>query len=171
MLAEKRPQCCVISGESGAGKTETCKLLTQHLLYVAASSLEGELSIKIEQVSVSLLSLCFCLCLSLFLSLSKQIIISWIQVSPVLEAFGNAKTVMNNNSSRFGKYLELLFSAEGAILGGSFKDYLLEKSRVIVQGPNERNFHIFYQMFAGLSDDQKQLLNLDNPVAHRYSII
>ena len=89
----------------------------------------------------------------------------------MLEAFGNAKTVMNNNSSRFGKYLELLFSAEGAILGCCFKDYLLEKSRVIVQGPNERNFHIFYQMFAGVSDDQKQLLNLDNPAMHRYSII
>ena len=76
--------------------------------------------------------------------------------------------MMNNNSSRFGKYLELLFSAEGAILGGCFKEYLLEKSRIIVQGPNERNFHIFYQMFAGLSDNQKQMLNLDNPAAHRY---
>ena len=91
-----------------------------------------------------------------------------MQVSPVLEAFGNAKTVMNNNSSRFGKYLELLFSDEGAILGGCFKEYLLEKSRVIVQGYNERNFHIFYQMFAGLSDDQKEMLKLDNPAAHRY---
>ena len=91
-----------------------------------------------------------------------------IQVSPILEAFGNAKTVMNNNSSRFGKYLELLFSPKGAILGGCFKEYLLEKSRIVIQGPNERNFHIFYQMFAGLSDDQKQILNLDNPAAHRY---
>ena len=85
-----------------------------------------------------------------------------------MEAFGNAKTVMNNNSSRFGKYLEVLFSNEGSILGGSFKEYLLEKSRVVVQGCNERNFHIFYQMFAGLSDDQKEVLKLGSPAAHRY---
>ena len=75
---------------------------------------------------------------------------------------------MNDNSSRFGKYLELLFSSQGAILGGCFKEYLLEKSRVIVQGSNERNFHIFYQMFAGLSDNQKEMLKLDNPATHRY---
>ena len=75
---------------------------------------------------------------------------------------------MNNNSSRFGKYLELLFSYEGAILGGCFKEYLLEKSRVVVQGCNERNFHIFYQMFAGLTDEQKEELNLGNPDSHRY---
>ena len=93
-----------------------------------------------------------------------------IQVSPVLEAFGNAKTVMNDNSSRFGKYLELLFSYDGTILGGYFKEYLLEKSRVIIQGCNERNFHIFYLMFAGLSDHQKEELHLHNPASHRYVV-
>ena len=75
---------------------------------------------------------------------------------------------MNNNSSRFGKYLELLFSRDGAILGGCFKEYLLEKCRVTVQGASERNFHIFYQMFAGLSDEQKEMLCLDKPTNHRY---
>lgn len=93
-----------------------------------------------------------------------------IQVSPVLEAFGNAKTVMNNNSSRFGKYLELQFSSEGEILGGYFKEYLLEKSRVVVQGINERNFHIFYLMFAGLSSKQQEELKLSNPASHRYEL-
>ena len=86
-----------------------------------------------------------------------------------MEAFGNAKTTMNNNSSRFGKYLELLFSRDGAILGGCFREYLLEKSRVAVQGSGERNFHIFYQMYAGLSDEDMAILDLSDPAAHRYS--
>ena len=77
---------------------------------------------------------------------------------------------MNDNSSRFGKYLELLFSYDGALLGGYFKEYLLEKSRVIIQGSDERNFHIFYLMFAGLSDEQKEELQLHNPVSHRYVV-
>lgn len=77
---------------------------------------------------------------------------------------------MNDNSSRFGKYLELLFSYDGTILGGYFKEYLLEKSRVVTQGCDERNFHIFYLMFAGLSDEQKEELQLHNPAAHRYVV-
>ena len=74
---------------------------------------------------------------------------------------------MNNNSSRFGKYLELIFSSKGTILGASYKDYLLEKPRVVVQASNERNFHIFYMMYAGLSDEEKKELNLLNPESHR----
>lgn len=130
----------------------------------------------------------------------------FLQVNPVLEAFGNARTVMNNNSSRFGKFLELVFNTDGLVMGGTyvpihymlhknnrfcccevtahtgvvdehifhscppkanFKEYLLEKSRVVFQGKGERNFHIFYQMFAGLSPEEKALLKLDTPNKHR----
>ena len=91
-----------------------------------------------------------------------------MQVNPILEAFGNAKTVMNNNSSRFGKFLELSFNEEGLVLGASFKEYLLEKSRIVTHGVGERNFHIFYQMFAGLSIEEKEMLKLDEPEMHRY---
>lgn len=89
------------------------------------------------------------------------------QVNPILETFGNAKTVMNDNSSRFGKYLELVFSAEGKLLGATFKEYLLEKLRVVVQASNERNFHVFYMMFSGLSTEEKNKLSLSDIASHR----
>jgi len=136
MLTERRPQCCIISGESGAGKTESCKFIVQHLLHVT-KSVENELNLKIEQVN------------------------------PVLEAFGNAQTVMNNNSSWFGKFLELVFNDDGLVLGANFREYLLEKSRVVFHGKGERNFHIFYLMFAGLSPDEKASLKLSEPKEHR----
>ncbi len=78
---------------------------------------------------------------------------------------------MNDNSSRFGKYLELVFSQEGELLGATFKDYLLEKLRVIVQAKNERNFHVFYMMYAGLSPEEKKKLGLLDPSSHRFVIV
>ncbi len=89
------------------------------------------------------------------------------QVNPILEAFGNAKTVMNDNSSRFGKYLELVFTPEGKLLGATYKEYLLEKLRVVVQTSKERNFHIFYLMFAGLGEEEKDKLKLADLKSHR----
>ena len=88
-------------------------------------------------------------------------------MNPILETFGNAQTVMNDNSSRFGKYLELMFSPSGALLGARFKEYLLEKLRVVTQASNERNFHVFYMMFAGLSDEERSSLCLLDPTTHR----
>jgi myosin heavy subunit len=130
-------QCCVVSGESGAGKTETTKLMVQHIVHLCKSR-QGRLHERI------------------------------VQVNPLLEAFGNAQTVMNNNSSRFGKYIELIFSHGGEILGAHISEYLLEKSRVVSHGTGERNFHIFYYMFAGLHPDQLRNNLLDRPEQHRF---
>ncbi|WAR28876.1 MYO16-like protein, partial [Mya arenaria] len=130
-------QCHVISGESGSGKTETCKYIVQHLLRVAGSE-ETHLNTKINQVN------------------------------PLLEAFGNAVTLMNNNSSRFGKYIELSFNTRGHVIGGKISEYLLEKSRVVHQGRGECNFHIFYWMMGGLSpeEDIQSMIQILSIVLH-----
>uniref|UniRef100_A0A8D1IWD1 Unconventional myosin-Ia n=2 Tax=Sus scrofa TaxID=9823 RepID=A0A8D1IWD1_PIG len=117
---QDRDQCILITGESGAGKTEASKLV---MSYVAAVCGKG------EQVN----------------SVKEQL----LQSNPVLEAFGNAKTIRNNNSSRFGKYMDIEFDFKGSPLGGVITNYLLEKSRVVKQLEGERNFHIFYQILAG----------------------
>ena len=136
MKTMKHPQCCVISGESGAGKTETSKFLVQHLL-ANTPCLEPSLNVKIQQAS------------------------------PLLEAFGNAVTVMNDNSSRFGKYFEIIFNGQGAVTGAFFQEYLLEKSRIVYQPKRERNFHIFYMMYAGLTAEEKVKFRLSKPTQHR----
>jgi myosin heavy subunit len=91
-----------------------------------------------------------------------------LQSNPILEAFGNAKTLRNNNSSRFGKYLKIFFSSEGKIIGGSMSHYLLEKSRVFSQLQGERTYHFFYQLVKGTSSTQKKELALEAPSAYRF---
>ncbi|KPP68097.1 hypothetical protein Z043_113251 [Scleropages formosus] len=88
--------------------------------------------------------------------------------NPLLEAFGNAKTVRNNNSSRFGKFVEIHFNEKNAVVGGFVSHYLLEKSRICTQSPEERNYHIFYRLCAGASEDISQKLHLSSPDAFRY---
>lgn len=127
-----RDQCILITGESGAGKTEASKLV---MSYVAAVCEKGE---QVNTVKEQLL-----------------------QSNPVLEAFGNAKTIRNNNSSRFGKYMDVEFDFKGSPLGGVITNYLLEKSRVVKQLEGERNFHIFYQLLAGADAQLLKTLKLD----------
>ncbi|XP_034289703.1 unconventional myosin-X-like isoform X4 [Pantherophis guttatus] len=138
-------QCILISGESGAGKTESTKLLLKFLSAMSQFSLGSSALEKTTHVEEAIL-----------------------ESSPVLEAFGNAKTVYNNNSSRFGKFIQLHFSQHGHIQGGRVTDYLLEKNRVVHQNPGERNYHIFYALLAGVSREQREGLHLLEPKNYRY---
>ncbi|CAB1328685.1 unnamed protein product, partial [Coregonus sp. 'balchen'] len=136
---QDKDQCILITGESGAGKTEASKLV---MSYVAAVCGKGQ---EVNKVKEQLL-----------------------QSNPVLEAFGNAKTVRNDNSSRFGKYMDIEFDFKGDPLGGVISNYLLEKSRVCKQPRGERNFHIFYQLLSGASDDTLTTVNgLDDAASFR----
>ena len=124
MNAYKENQCVIISGESGAGKTEAAKRIMQYI-----ASVSGGSNSSIQEI--------------------KEMVLA---TNPLLESFGNAKTLRNNNSSRFGKYLELQFNAHGEPVGANITNYLLEKSRVVGQITNERNFHIFYQFTKAASN-------------------
>uniref|UniRef100_A0A8C3FSZ0 Unconventional myosin-Ib n=1 Tax=Chrysemys picta bellii TaxID=8478 RepID=A0A8C3FSZ0_CHRPI len=138
---QDKDQCILITGESGAGKTEASKLV---MSYVAAVCGKGA---EVNQVKEQLL-----------------------QSNPVLEAFGNAKTVRNDNSSRFGKYMDIEFDFKGDPLGGVISNYLLEKSRVVKQPRGERNFHIFYQILSGASEDMLNKLKLERDFS-RYNYL
>ncbi|KAL7718232.1 Myosin-2 heavy chain [Entamoeba marina] len=137
-----RNQSILITGESGAGKTENTKRVIQFLAMTAGQSKKasGQLGELEEQL---------------------------IDLNPMLEAFGNAKTVKNNNSSRFGKFLEIQFSNGGKIVGCIMSSYLLEKSRIVYQAREDRNYHIFYQLLAGANAQQKAEMHLDKPETYR----
>eukprot|EP00040_Diaphanoeca_grandis_P039058 m.258055 g.258055 ORF g.258055 m.258055 type:complete len:1513 (+) comp36042_c0_seq1:104-4642(+) len=121
MRAGGESQSIIVSGESGAGKTETCKHIMRFLASICGAGGIGNM----DELETKILD-----------------------ASPVLEAFGNAKTLRNNNSSRFGKFTELLFDSNCAINGAKIQTYLLEKSRLVVQQEGSRSFHIFYQLLS-----------------------
>ncbi|XP_047347914.1 myosin heavy chain 95F isoform X1 [Vespa velutina] len=137
MKVLKQSQSIIVSGESGAGKTESTKYLLRYLC-----DLWGSTAGPIEQ--------------------------KILDANPVLEAFGNAKTKRNNNSSRFGKFMEVHFDAKCQVVGGYISHYLLEKSRVCLQSPDERNYHVFYMMCAGAPPELRSKLGITKPDDFHY---
>jgi len=137
MLIDKDNQSMLITGESGAGKTENTKKVIQYIAKVAG--VEGKPKDKAPVDDGKMKG-----------SLDEQV----VQANPLLEAFGNAKTTRNNNSSRFGKFIRCHFSQTGKLAGADIESYLLEKNRIVHQGSQERNYHIFYQiLYAGTDED------------------
>ncbi|XP_020398064.1 myosin-17 isoform X5 [Zea mays] len=139
MINEGKSNSVLVSGESGAGKTETTKLLMRYLAFLGGRSGTGERTVE-QQV---------------------------LESNPVLEAFGNAKTVRNNNSSRFGKFVEIQFDKSGKISGAAIRTYLLERSRVCQINSPERNYHCFYFLCAAPSEDLKKY-KLGDPSSFHY---
>jgi len=147
MLSESRDQSIIISGESGAGKTEA----TKRILTYFANLQQNELRQKNGHATMSI---------------EDQVLRS----NPILEAFGNAKTNRNDNSSRFGKYIDIQFDQTGKLTSAKISNYLLEKSRIVKQQPGERGYHVFYQLCAGAASLGRlgPVLSLSGQAEHRY---
>ncbi|KAK8101595.1 hypothetical protein PG999_011969 [Apiospora kogelbergensis] len=141
MLRDKKNQTIVVSGESGAGKTVSAKYIMRYFATRESPDNPGGKSKKgAEAMSET----------------EEQI----LATNPIMEAFGNAKTTRNDNSSRFGKYIEIMFDENTNIIGAKIRVYLLERSRLVFQPLKERNYHIFYQLLAGASDAERKELSL-----------
>nr|XP_045614507.1 unconventional myosin-Va-like isoform X4 [Procambarus clarkii] len=138
MERDEKDQSIIVSGESGAGKTVSAKYAMRYFASVGGSDSETQIEKKI------------------------------LASNPIMEAIGNAKTTRNDNSSRFGKYIELDFTRNFSILGANMRTYLLEKSRVVFQAPCERNYHIFYQLCSASSDQRHKHLRLGSPESFHY---
>ncbi|PLW07032.1 hypothetical protein PCANC_25805 [Puccinia coronata f. sp. avenae] len=145
MMAYSTNQCVIISGESGAGKTEAAKKIMEYIAAVAGEE-HGQAGKGITGV--------------------KDMVLA---TNPLLESFGCAKTLRNNNSSRHGKYLEIEFGPNGEPVGAMITNYLLEKGRIVGQIDDERNFHIFYQFTKGASPQQREEYGIQDPSAYYYT--
>ncbi|PGH05977.1 hypothetical protein AJ79_06666 [Helicocarpus griseus UAMH5409] len=140
MLRDTRNQTIVVSGESGAGKTVSAKYIMRYFATRGTPDKTGTYNAGKDSISET----------------EEQI----LATNPVMEAFGNAKTTRNDNSSRFGKYIEIMFDGKTNIIGAKIRTYLLERSRLVFQPLKERNYHIFYQLVVGATDAERQELGL-----------
>jgi len=153
MMQDHEHQSMLITGESGAGKTENTKKVIAYFAIVGAT--QAAAAKKKTDAAPEAGG-------KKSATLEEQI----VQTNPVLEAFGNAKTVRNNNSSRFGKFIRIHFNPAGRLAGGDIEHYLLEKSRVVFQAPGHRCYHIFYQIMSGAISGLKEKLKLGNDVKY-----
>uniref|UniRef100_A0A0R3S3V9 Myosin heavy chain, nonmuscle n=1 Tax=Elaeophora elaphi TaxID=1147741 RepID=A0A0R3S3V9_9BILA len=155
MLQEREDQSILCTGESGAGKTENTKKVIQYLAYVAGATRQGKGNSpsKQKQDLENVIG-----------ELEHQL----LQANPILEAFGNSKTVKNDNSSRFGKFIRINFDMSGYISGANIEFYLLEKSRTLRQAADERSFHVFYQFLRGTSAAEKGNFLLEDVDKYRF---
>lgn len=140
MLRDQKNQTIVVSGESGAGKTVSAKYIMRYFATRESPDNPGKRRGKADSMSET----------------EEQI----LATNPIMEAFGNAKTTRNDNSSRFGKYIEIMFNKETDIIGAKIRTYLLERSRLVFQPLKERNYHVFYQLLAGATDAEREELSL-----------
>lgn len=143
MIAYNDNQCVIISGESGAGKTEAAKRIMQYIAEVSGSLTNSSSIQKIKDMVLA--------------------------TNPLLESFGCAKTLRNNNSSRHGKYLEIKFNKSFEPVSANITNYLLEKQRVVGQIKNERNFHIFYQLTKAADENYRQIFGVQKPEQYIYT--
>ncbi|KJK77981.1 Myosin [Metarhizium anisopliae BRIP 53293] len=141
MIRDNKNQTIVVSGESGAGKTVSAKYIMRYFATRESPENPGARSKRGPEA----------------MSETEEQILA---TNPIMEAFGNAKTTRNDNSSRFGKYIEIMFDEKTNIIGAKIRTYLLERSRLVFQPLKERNYHIFYQLVAGASDSQRQDLDI-----------
>lgn len=146
MAKEGMGQTIIVSGESGAGKTESAKFIMRYLASVnhPGSQTKAKTKFSLDESS----------------EIERQI----LATNPILESFGNAKTTRNDNSSRFGKYIQILFDGRQEIVGARIRTYLLERSRIVFQPTTERNYHIFYQLCSGAPSKERKDLGLDTDV-------
>jgi len=154
MRQDHENQSMLITGESGAGKTENTKKVISYFAIVGAT--QAAAGKKAEAVEGGKKKA----------TLEEQI----VQTNPVLEAFGNAKTVRNNNSSRFGKFIRIHFNPAGKMAGGDIEHYLFEKSRVVFQAPGHRSYHIFYQIMSGKIPGLREKLLLSQDVKYYHFV-
>lgn len=153
LVEEGENQSILVTGESGAGKTENTKKVIQYLAAVATSDFDTPLTGRTPGKQLS--------------NLSQQI----LRANPILESFGNAQTVRNNNSSRFGKFIRIQFTRSGQIAGAFIDWYLLEKSRVVKVSRQERSYHVFYQLLAGADSRMREALLLTGMDVEHFAYI
>ena len=148
-------QSILVSGESGAGKTVTTKIVLDYfaMLSKKRAAMEGTSNANSSNDSD--------------VSIEQQV----LQSNPILEAFGNARTIRNDNSSRFGKYIDISFTKQGKLVGASVETYLLEKVRLIHPGPGERNYHVFYQFLKAATARERQDFFLSNKTCRDFRLL